>query len=128
MYFAAGILALQLATAEPATAPPVPAASSATIPEDWAAAPPPSRKAIDNAVREIVAEEKAKHAATPERNVSLRAAQSATLEARFEEAVVPGCLQPDGLKRQPTSIGPFGVSGVLALPLILVAKLRGKCQ
>ena len=46
MNFAASILALQLATAPPVD-----------IPEDWAVPPPPSRKEINNAVRDVIAEE-----------------------------------------------------------------------
>ncbi len=42
----------------------------------------------------------------------------------FSEARVPDCLHADGLKRQPT----FFLGGVLALPFIAVAKLRGKCK
>jgi acyl-CoA reductase-like NAD-dependent aldehyde dehydrogenase len=120
MYFAASVLVAQLAAAPAAV----------TIPEDWASAPPPSRKAIDAAVRDILAEEQAAAAALARRNEAntLRGDKYDTFAARFEEAAVPGCLRPDGLKRQPTSIGPFGVSGLLALPLVLVAKIRGKCN
>ena len=46
MNFAASILALQLATAQPVD-----------IPEDWVVPPPPSRKEINNAVRDVIAEE-----------------------------------------------------------------------
>lgn len=51
----------------------------------------------------------------------------------FEEARVPDCLHPDGLKRQPTGflLGGFmyvGVSGVNALPFVAIAKLRCKCN
>lgn len=42
----------------------------------------------------------------------------------FSEAKVPGCLHPDGLKRQPT----FFLGGLLALPFVLVAAVRGKCN
>ena len=42
----------------------------------------------------------------------------------FHEAKVPDCLHPDGLKRQPT----FFLSGLLALPFVAVAKIRGKCR
>ena len=46
----------------------------------------------------------------------------------FAEAKVPDCLHPDGLKRQPTNIGPIGVVGAYALPFVAIAKLRGKCN
>ena len=42
----------------------------------------------------------------------------------FHEAKVPDCLHPDGLKRQPT----FFLGGLLALPFVAVAKMRGKCR
>ncbi|MEW6369609.1 MAG: hypothetical protein AB1584_01635 [Pseudomonadota bacterium] len=42
----------------------------------------------------------------------------------FHEAKVPDCLHPDGLKRQPT----FFLGGLLALPFVAVAKIRGKCR
>lgn len=45
-------------------------------------------------------------------------------EVMFAESKVPGCLRPDGLKRQSTLI--FG--GLLALPFVAVAALRGKCN
>lgn len=107
------------------TAPPASASTPAKIAEDWAAPPPPSHEAIGSIVRELIAEENQKRADAKERpSLELRGKNQNTLEARFEEATVPGCLRPDGLKRQPT----FGVTGVLALPFIMVAKLRGKCN
>ena len=128
MFFAASILAVQLMSASAAVQ--VSAPAPATIPEDWATPPPPSRKAIDKAVRDTIAEDNAKKADVPRRHEvdTLRAGQYDTFAERFDDAAVPGCLRPDGLKRQPTSIGPFGVTGLLALPLVLVAKLRGKCN
>lgn len=42
----------------------------------------------------------------------------------FNEAKVPDCLHADGLKRQPT----FFLKGVLKLPFIPIAYLRGVCQ
>lgn len=45
----------------------------------------------------------------------------------FAEAKVPYCLHHDGLKRQPTGIGPFVIGGYLALPFIFVARARAKC-
>jgi len=43
---------------------------------------------------------------------------------QVDDATVPDCLHADGLKRQPT----FFLQGLLALPFIAVAKVRGKCQ
>jgi hypothetical protein len=45
----------------------------------------------------------------------------------FAEAKVPDCLHKDGLKRQPPRIGPFVFMGVIALPFVALAKVRGKC-
>ena len=42
----------------------------------------------------------------------------------FNDAKVPGCLQPDGLKRQSTLI----FTKLLRLPFVAVAALRGKCN
>jgi hypothetical protein len=42
----------------------------------------------------------------------------------FAGARLPDCLHSEGLKHQPT----FFLSGVLALPFIAVAKLRGVCR
>lgn len=42
----------------------------------------------------------------------------------FARARLPNCLQSEGLKNQPT----FFLNGVLALPFIAVAKLRGVCR
>ena len=42
----------------------------------------------------------------------------------FADARLPDCLHSEGLKNQPT----FFMTGELALPFILVAKLRGVCR
>ena len=92
---------------------------------DWAAesAPPaPRAQAIKEAVRTVVAEE---GPAQPlRRQDAFRTEGSRTLERGFEEARRPGCLGPEGLKHQSTGI--FG--GLLALPFIAVAAIRGKCH
>lgn len=144
MYLAASMLAAQLAAAPEETMPDEsvgrtratpafrhesPPPQAPKIPEDWSAAPPPSRVASAAAVRELIAAENTERAASGARPANtLRAGKQDSLEARFDEARVPNCLHADGLKRQPTSIGPFGVSGYLALPFVIVAKLRGKCK
>jgi hypothetical protein len=46
----------------------------------------------------------------------------------FAYAKVPYCLGNDGLKFQPPKIGPIGFGGLLALPFVVVAKVRGKCK
>ncbi len=43
---------------------------------------------------------------------------------KIEQATVPHCLHPDGLKRQPT----YFLTGLLALSYVPIAKLRGKCK
>ena len=86
----------------------------------------PSEEAIRKAVREVLAEKPSNprlHEAD-----TLRANRYDIFARQVEEATVPDCLHPDGLKRQPTGIGPIGFSGLLALPFVAVAKLRGKCQ
>jgi len=55
---------------------------------------------------------------------TLRANQYDRFARQVEEATVPDCLHSEGLKRQPT----FFLGGLLALPFIAVAKVRGKCQ
>lgn len=119
MNFAASILALQLVASPPPD-----------IPEDWAAPPAPSRKEINNAVRDIIAEEKAKEAEVARRHEgdTLRGDKYDNFAADFDAAAVPGCLRPDGLKRQPPRIGFFGLGGLLGLPFVLLAKARGKCN
>lgn len=117
--FAASILALQLAATPPAE-----------VPEEWTAPPPPRRQEIRDAVRDIIAEEKAKDAAVPRRHEAdtLRGDKYDTFAADFDAAAVPGCLRADGLKRQPPRIGILGFGGLLGLPFILLAKVRGKCN
>jgi hypothetical protein len=47
-----------------------------------------------------------------------------TMTIAFREAKIPDCLHADGLKFQPT----FIFTGLLALPFIPIAALRGKCH
>ncbi|PHV17701.1 hypothetical protein CSQ90_05060 [Janthinobacterium sp. BJB303] len=87
---------------------------------------------IRDAVRAVLAEEAQARDALPQpqmQQVTIRADRKyEQFAAAFAEAKVPDCLHPDGLKRQPTSIGPIGVGGVYALPFVAIAKLRGKCN
>ncbi len=135
---AAITLCAQLAFAAPAfsAAPPVPEASgqqAVVIPTDWAAAPPPDKTLIRRAIRESFEDEKAiseaesKAKAIPYRfSASSRPDQDKyeKFEETFADAKVPGCLSAQGLKRQPT----FIFQGLLALPFIAVAAVRGKCN
>jgi hypothetical protein len=82
----------------------------------------PSEDAIRAAVRETLAE----HPDNPRLHEAdtYRASHYDIFERKVDEATVPDCLHEDGLKRQPT----FFLGGLLALPFIAVAKVRGKCQ
>jgi len=82
----------------------------------------PDRATIRAAIRSVLDEQPAiprLHEAD-----TLRTNQYDRFSRQVEEATVPDCLHADGLKRQPT----FFLSGLLALPFIAVAKVRGKCQ
>lgn len=127
---AASMLAAELAApaAPPAQAP---RADVPVVSENWSAPPAPARKVIVAAVRETIAEEKrqetaeeAAHRYDTYTTFRTRPDQYEKFDVMFADARVPGCLRPDGLKRQSTLI--FG--GILALPFIAVAKIRGKCN
>lgn len=87
---------------------------------------------IREAVRAVLAEEAQVRDALPQpamQQVTIRADRKyEQFAAAFAEAKVPDCLHADGLKRQPTGIGPLAIGGVYALPFVAVAKLRGKCN
>jgi len=91
-----------------------------------------TQAAIREAVRAVLAEEAQARDALPQaamQQVTIRADRRyEQFAAAFAEAKVPDCLHPDGLKRQPTNIGPIGVVGAYALPFVAIAKLRGKCN
>jgi len=105
------------------------------IPPDWAdkAARPatPSPDAIKTAVRDTIDADMKDTKAEPDRRHeqdTLRADRYTQFGNDFDEARVPDCLHSDGLKRQPTGYGIFQLGGLLRLPFVLVAKLRGKCN
>lgn len=111
------------------------ASAPAPVSENWSAATPalPSpfeiRMALreQQAVEEELAEEASRIAAIPNRYGRDTRAERKKYERfarQFELAKHPGCFQRDGLKHQPTFI--FG--GLLALPFIPIAALRGKCN
>ena len=96
-----------------------------------ASAPVLTQAMISAAVRDTLAEEKRAQAESGQpamQQVTIRADKYEQFAAAFSEAKVPDCLHPDGLKRQPTNLGPVGVVGVYALPFVAIAKLRGKCN
>jgi bacterioferritin-associated ferredoxin len=84
-----------------------------------------SDQAIRQAVREALAETKE----NPRRHEAdvLSADPYQRFSNEFHEAKVPYCMHPDGLKRQPTNIGPINFVGLYAVPFVLLAKVRGKC-
>ncbi len=103
------------------------------VPDNWAAAPINDDQLIKRAVRASIEEEKAlafaasKAAAIPQRYTASSEPAMDRYErfaVQFDEAKVPGCLTSGGLKRQPT----FIFQGLLALPFIPIAYLRGKCN
>lgn len=122
------VLSLPLvAHAQPAamTPPPPHKEMSGTAAEP--AAPLPLRARLDkDTIRAAVA------ATPPEPNRYPRRHEADTLSATpmgtftkdFASARLPDCLHSEGLRNQPT----FFLNGVLALPFIAVAKLRGVCR
>lgn len=108
------------------------------ISEDWAAPDQrPARAAkpaelADQRIRQAVADT---IAATPDK-ASVPASQQEVLSAEsyrtftkeFTHAKVPSCLGADGLKFQPPTIGPIGFGSLLALPFVVLAAARGKCN
>lgn len=85
-----------------------------------------SDEAIRQAVRETLAETTKENPRRHEADV-LSADQYQRFSNQFHEAKVPYCLHPDGLKRQPTNIGPINFVGLYAVPFVFLAKMRGKC-
>lgn len=107
------------------------AAAQAPAATPPAPAPALTQAMISAAVRDTLAEEKRAQAESGQpamQQVTIRADKYEQFAAAFSEAKVPDCLHPDGLKRQPTNLGPIGVVGVYALPFVAIAKLRGKCN
>lgn len=82
----------------------------------------PSTDAIRAAIRDTIAE-RPENPRLHEAD-TLRSTQYELFSRHADEGTVPDCLHADGLKRQPT----FFLSGVLALPFIAVAKIRGVCK
>lgn len=99
----------------PAPLPPTPLAARVTDPA-----------VIRVAVREALASD----AATPPRGTGrvLSGDAHAGMTEAFDDARVPGCLNPDALKHQPAKIGVVSFDGLMALPFWLTAMARGKCQ
>ena len=139
MLVVAAMLTAEIAVAAPAPAgaPPAPALAlqqqAAVVPDNWAAPPPPEKSVVRRAIKESIEAEKAiaiaesKEKAIPRRFTASSQPDQDKYEKfaeDFDDAKVPGCLSPSGLKRQSTYI----FSGLLALPFIAVAAVRGKCN
>jgi len=121
---------LCLAVSARAEPPAEPLAPSAPAPASEAQLPKPvstlRSRISDESIRKAVKETSADTWENPRRheNDTISATAYETFGRDFSEAKVPDCLHADGLKRQPT----FFLGGVLALPFIAVAKIRGKCK
>ena len=85
----------------------------------------PSDEVIRKAVRETLAESPG--GALKDRGPALRGERYESFSRKFDEARKPFCWGPDGLKHQPARIGPIGLGGILALPFLGAAIVRGKC-
>jgi hypothetical protein len=110
--------------AEPVTAP-APASASEAAPPGPSATPLRARLDKDT-IRAAIEADPAGKDAGPRRNEAdtLSATPYDHFSKAFAGARLPDCLHADGLKRQPT----FFLSGVLALPFIAVARVRGVCR
>jgi hypothetical protein len=86
--------------------------------------------AIRQAVRQALAVD-ASAAPAPSGN-SLRAERYESLARLLAESREPSCLGTDGLSLQPASMtagnSVYGAGGLVAAPLVLTAKFRGKCR
>jgi hypothetical protein len=83
---------------------------------------PLTDKVISDAVRETLSE--APDNARRYEADTIRGNSYDEFSHQFSEARLPDCLHSEGLQRQPT----FFLGGLLALPFIAVAKLRGVCR
>ncbi|WP_296945226.1 hypothetical protein [uncultured Massilia sp.] len=86
-----------------------------------------SDDAIRTAVRETLADSPAPAPAGKESALRGETARYGAFARQVGEARTPSCWTPDGLKHQPPRIGPVALGGVLALPFLGAAILRGKC-
>lgn len=91
---------------------------------------PPLPGMTDDAIRQAVREVLAEKTENPRRREAdtIRGNKYQAFAEQFDEAKVPDCLHPDGLKRQPPHIGPIGFNYLFAVPFVVLAKIRGKCN
>lgn len=87
----------------------------------------PLEQAVRGALPEVAQETTKSEASLQGKETALSGDSYRAFAREFAEAKVPYCLHHDGLKRQPTGIGPFVIGGYLALPFIFVARARAKC-
>ena len=87
-----------------------------------------SARISDPAVIRAAVKEAVAGSAGNRKDTVLSGDASQGLAAAFDEARVPGCLNPDALKHQPAKIGPVGIGGIYALPFLAAAIVRGKCN
>ena len=125
----------------PATAPE--RAGEAAVPDPFAPAPAGGYPALTDAAihqaihdtlaeadrqaaaeRQAVANKQMQPGVAPGGVVYRGNVEADVLSAAFDQGQIPDCLHPDGLKFQPTYI----FFGLLALPFVAVAKMRGKCN
>lgn len=113
-----------LAHAAPEAA--APAQPEAAAPAAKLPLQPPLRHRLDkDTIRVAIAAAPADTERTRRRDGQILSATPYEGFARdFAGARLPDCLHADGLRNQPT----FFLNGVLALPFIAVAKLRGVCR
>lgn len=136
----------------PAVPPPAPVEPAVVVRADWAAPPPPAAPiaaapgsktapavpltdpAIQQAVSATLAEIPDRETTPANRQTALLAPvftanrQNEEFAKQFAYAKIPYCLGNGGLKFQPPAIGPIVFGGLLAIPFVVAAKLRGKCK
>jgi len=118
----AGVLILAQANALAQEPPPAPAVDLQQVVRER-----PLEQAVRTALPDVEQATAKTEGALRGKETALSADSYSAFAREFAEAKVPYCLHHDGLKRQPTGIGPFVIGGYLALPFILVARARAKC-
>ena len=143
------------ATIPPAAAP---AAQIAVVSADWATvdlrppAPPPiapkkeattpsvaapaivlTDQRIKDAAAKTIAAAPDTFSVAPNQQGALRGEELSadkynTFSKQFAHAKVPDCYGSDALKFQPPQIGPIVLTGLLAIPFLVLAAARGKCK
>lgn len=119
------------AHAQPGQSPSV----SHTVPDLALSQAPPAvttlrGKLSDKVIRDAVRETLAEPLDNPRRHEvdTIRGNSYTEFAEQVREARVPDCLHGDALKRQPPRIGPIGFSYLYAVPFVVLAKIRGKCN